>query len=147
MKVILVKDIDKLGSLGDEVVVKDGYARNYLIPGKIAVESSRGALRVIEQKKREKVRREEQMKEESREIAKKIDAVSCTISVETGEKDKLFGAVTPEMIAEALKAEGIEVDRRKIVLEEPIKVLGVYNVEVRVHPEVRAQARIWVVKK
>jgi large subunit ribosomal protein L9 len=147
VKVILIKDMDKLGEIGDEVQVKDGYARNYLIPQKIAIESTKGALLVIEQKKREKARREQKLKEEMLEAAEKIKTVSCTISMEAGEEDKLFGAVTSEMIAEHLRAEGIEVDKKKIVLEEPIKALGVYNVDIRLHPEVTAQARIWVVKK
>jgi len=147
VKVILIKDIEKLGEIGDKVEVKDGYARNYLLPQKIAVEATEGAVRVIEQKRREKERREQQLKEEYAEISEKIAAGSYTISVDAGEDDKLFGSVTSEMIAECLKAEGIEVDKKKIVLEEPIKTLGVFDVEIRLHPEVKAQARIWVVKK
>ena len=147
MKIILIKDIDALGSIGDEVEVKDGYARNFLIPQKIAVESNKGALQVIEQKKREKARREQKAKEECEQIAEKINAVSLTISMDAGEEDKLFGSVTSDLIAENLKAEGLEVDKRKIILEEPIKILGVYNVEIRLHPEVKTQARVWVVKK
>ncbi|MGB2601364.1 MAG: 50S ribosomal protein L9 [Candidatus Omnitrophota bacterium] len=147
MKVILIKDINKLGEIGDEVQVKDGYARNYLIPQKIAIESNKGALLVIEQKKREKAHKEQKLKEECEQMAEKIKSLSCTISMEAGEEDKLFGAVTSEMIAENLLTEGVEVDKKKIVLEEPIKALGVYNVDIRLHPEVTAQARVWVVKK
>jgi large subunit ribosomal protein L9 len=147
VKVILIKDINKLGEIGDEVQVKDGYARNYLIPQKIAIESNKGALLVIEQKKREKARKEQKLKEECEQMAEKIKSLSCTISMEAGEEDKLFGAVTSDMIAENLLTEGVEVDKKKIVLEEPIKALGVYNVDIRLHPEVTAQARVWVVKK
>lgn len=147
MKVILIKDIDRLGEIGDEIEVKDGYARNFLIPQKCAVESNAGALRIIEQKKKEKARREQQLIEECGELARKIEAASCTISMEAGEEDKLFGAVTSEMIAEAFVAEGIEVDKKKVSLEEPLKALGVYTVEIKLHPEVKAQAKIWVVKK
>jgi len=147
VKVILIKDVEKLGGIGDEVTVKDGYARNYLIPKKLAAEVTKGALRMLEQKKREKQRRESQLKEECERLAEKITAASCTISVDAGEGDKLFGSVTSEMIAEGLRADGIEIDRKKIVLEEPIKALGVYSVDVRLHPEVKTQLRVWVVKK
>lgn len=147
MKVILLKDVEKIGTMGDEVKVKDGFARNYLIPKKIAIESTKGAIRVLEAKKQEKARQLQQQKQECQVLADKIAAASCTISVDAGEEDKLFGSVTSEMIAEALRAEDIEVDKKKIVLEEPIKALGVYTVEIRLHPEVKAQARIWVIKK
>ena len=147
MKLILVTDVEKLGSIGDEIEVKDGYARNYLMPKKLAVEATEGALRILEQKKREKERKEKEIKEECEKFAEKIAAVSCTISVDAGEEDKLFGSVTSEMIVESLRADGIEIDKKKVVLEEPIKALGVYNVEIRLHPEVKAQVRVWVVKK
>jgi len=147
MKVFLIKDTDKLGSIGDELEVKDGYARNYLIPNGLAIKSTKGAVRILEAKRREKEKREQLIKEKCEQLAEKIAAVSCTITMESGEEDKLFGAVTSEMIAESLNAEGIEVDKKKIMLEEPIKTLGVYNIEIRLHPEVKAQARTWVVKK
>ncbi|MBU1084233.1 MAG: 50S ribosomal protein L9 [Candidatus Omnitrophota bacterium] len=147
MKVIILKDTDKLGEMGDELQVKDGYARNYLIPNGLAIESTKGALRILEEKKREKAKREKKMKEACEKLAEKIAASSCTITMEAGEEDKLFGTVTSEKIANCLSEEGIEVDKKKIVLEEPIKTLGVYNIEIDLHPEVKAQARIWVVKK
>jgi len=147
MKVILLKDVDKLGTLGDELEIKDGYARNYLIPKKLVVESNKGALRILEQKRQERQRREDKIKAECLELAEKIKAMSCTISVDAGEKDKLFGSVTSEMISDFLKDEGVELDKKKIILEEPIKALGAYNIEIRLHPEVETQIRIWVVKK
>jgi len=147
MKVILIKDMQKLGSIGDEIEVKDGYARNYLIPRAAVVECTKGALQMVERKKRERDSREQQIKEECLQVAEKIKAASCTISMEAGEEDKLFGSVTAEMIAESLVSENIVVDKKKVVLEEPLKALGVYNVEIRLHPEVKAQARVWVVKK
>ena len=147
MKVILIKDVPTLGAIGDEIQVKDGYARNFLLPKKIAIESNTGALRVIAQKKKQKEREEKKLKEECSVLAEKIKNISCTIGMEAGEEEKLFGSVTGEMIAEALKAEGLEIDKKKISLDEPIKALGVYNIEIKLHPEVKAQARIWVVKK
>ena len=147
MKVILIKDVPILGAIGDEVQVKDGYARNFLLPKKMAIESSAGALKVIDQKKKQKERGEKKFKEECSVLAEKIKNISCTIGMEAGEEEKLFGSVTSEMIADALKAEGVEIDKKKISLDEPIKALGVYNIEIKLHPEVKAQARIWVVKK
>lgn len=147
MKVILIKDVPTLGATGEEVQVKDGYARNYLFPRNLAIQATKGAVRVIEQKKEQRVRQEKKLKEEAAVVAGKIKGASCTITVDVGEEDKLYGSVTTEMIADALKGEGIEIDKKKIVLDEPIKTLGVYTVEIKLHPEVKAQARIWVVKK
>ncbi|HPN72438.1 MAG TPA: 50S ribosomal protein L9 [Candidatus Omnitrophota bacterium] len=133
--------------MGDEVTVKDGYARNFLFPRKEAIEATAGAVKVLEQKKGQARRREQKLKQESEVLAGRIASVSCTIPMEAGEEDKLFGAVTAEMISTALAAEGIEVDKRKIVLEQPIKTIGVQNVEIRLHPEVKAEVRVWVIKK
>ena len=147
MNVVLIQDVKGLGILGDEVKVKDGYGRNYLIPQKMAMEATPTALRVIDVARRKKARRDEKIKAECEQIAEKIKGLSCTITMESGEEEKLFGAVTADMIAESLMAEGLEIDKRKIDLAEPIKALGVYNVDIRLHAEVKAQARIWVVKK
>jgi len=147
VNVILLQDIDKLGALGDEIAVKDGYARNYLIPRKMAVEATSGALKILEKKKKEKAQLEQKAREEAEQLSERISNVSCTITMEAGEEDRLFGSVTSEMISESLAAEGIEVDKKKIVMEEPIKKLGVYAVDIKLHPEVKTQARIWVVKK
>ena len=147
MKVILIKDVEKLGVIGDEIEVKDGYARNYLIPQDIVIKSNKGALRVVEQKKREKTKKEVKVVRDCQALVEKIASISCTISMEAGEEEKLFGSVTSEMISEAFSAEGVEIDKKKIVIEEPIKALGAFNIEIRLHPEVKTQARIWVVKK
>lgn len=147
MNVLLIQDVKGLGALGDEIKVKDGYARNYLIPQKMAMQATPSALRLLDQKKKEKARREKQIKAECQQMAEKINALSYTITMEAGEEEKLFGAVTSDMIAESLQAEGIDIDKRKIELAEPIKVLGVYSVDIKLHAEVKAQARIWVVKK
>jgi len=147
VNVLLIQDVNGLGAMGDEVKVKDGYARNYLIPQKIAMEATPSALRVLERVKKEKARVAAQEKAECERVAEKINGASCTITMEAGEEEKLFGAVTADMIAESLGAEGIEIDKRKIELAEPIKALGVYNVDIKLHTEVKAQARIWVVKK
>ena len=147
MKVILVEDVDKLGSIGDEIEVKDGYARNFLIPSKLAIAATAGAIKVLEQKKQKLAKIELKKREEFEKLAEKMNEFSCTINVEAGEDEKLFGSVTSDMIAEQLLAEGMEIDKRKIELEEPIKALGVYTVDIKLHPEVKAQVRVWVVKK
>lgn len=147
MKVILIENVEKLGTIGKELEVKDGYARNYLIPQKLAVEATPAALSIIEKKRKETAKLEKKHKEESLFMAEKLKSVSCTIRMEAGEEDKLFGSVTSELIVESLAAEGIEIDKKKIILEEQIKTLGVYNVDIKLHPEVKAQVRIWVVKK
>ena len=147
MKVILTKDVQTLGIVGDEMEVKDGYARNYLIPKGLAMEATEGVLRLLEQKKKKRQRLEEKIKEEYEELAERIKNTSCTIPVETGEEDKIFGSVTSEMIAQVLQQEGIEIDKKKIVIIDPIKSLGVYSVDIKLHPEVKTQARVWVVKK
>ncbi len=147
MKIIVLKDIEGLGALGDEIEVKDGYARNYLIPKKLVMEATEGAVRVLAQKKLQKERVDKKLREECLVFADMISGVSCTFSMVSGEEDHLFGSVTSEMIAEQLAAEGVEVDKKQIVLEEPIKSLGVFNVEIKLHSDVKAEARIWVVKK
>lgn len=147
MNVILIQDAKGLGELGDEIRVKDGYARNYLLPRKIAVEATPAALKMLAAKKKEKARTEQQLKEECLKLAEKLKNLSCTIAMEAGEEDKLFGSVTSDMIAESIGGEGVEIDKRKIELEEPIKALGVYNVDIKLHADVKTQVRVWVVKK
>ena len=147
MNVILIQDVDKLGALGETVKVKDGYARNYLIPRGLAMAATSGALAIIAQKKKTKEKQEQARKEEYVKIAAKLKNISPIITMEAGAEDKLFGSVTSDMIAESLTAEGIEVDKKKIVLAEPIKALGVYTIDIKLHPEITAQLKIWVVKK
>lgn len=147
MKVVLIKDVENMGRIGDELNVKDGYARNYLIPRKVAVESTKAALKILERKKLERQRQEKEEKEKSEKLAERIKTISCTISVDTGKDEKLFGSVTREMIVENLRVEGIELDKKGILLDNPIKSLGVFNVEVKLHPEVSATLRVWIVKK
>ena len=147
MNVILIQDVDKLGTAGTEVKVKDGYARNFLIPQKLAMAATPAALNFLERKRKERERLEQQHRTECEQMSEKMKDISLTISMEAGEEDKLFGAVTSEMVAENLAQEGVEIDRKQIILEEPIKRLGVYNVDIKLHPEVKTQVRVWVVKK
>jgi large subunit ribosomal protein L9 len=147
VNVILLQDVEKLGSMGEELTVKDGFARNYLIPGELAIEATPGALKVLEAKRKKKEREEKKLAEEAAKLAERLKDASVTIEAEAGEEEKLFGSVTADMISESLAAEGLEIDKRKIDLEEPIKKLGVYNVAVKLHPEIKAQVRVWVIKK
>ena len=147
MKVILTQTIDRLGKIGDVVNVKDGYARNYLFPKNAAKEATPGNMKMLDSLKKEQVLSEAKRLDEAKALAEKIAALSITISAKTGEEEKLFGTVTTEMISVALGNEKINVDKKDIVLDEPIKKLGVYQVGVKVHPEVKASLRVWVVKE
>jgi large subunit ribosomal protein L9 len=147
MKVILKSDIERLGKIGEVVNVAAGYARNYLFPQGKALEASARNMDVIEVEKKSLAKAQERKKAESGVLAEKLEQLSLTISKQAGEKDKLFGTVTAMEIAGALEKEGLEIDKRKILLEEPIKTLGIYSVPIRLHAEVTAQVKVWVVKE
>lgn len=147
MQVILLRDVERLGRKGESVKVATGYARNYLIPRKLALLDTPGNrktfenLRVVEKVRMSREKREAEI------IASRLERVSLTAVVQAGEDDKLFGSVTSKDIAELLANEGFETDKKEILLEEPIKRLGVYTVGVKVHPEVDAKVKLWVVRK
>jgi large subunit ribosomal protein L9 len=145
MKIIITEDVRSLGNAGDVVDVSDGYARNFLIPKKLAVKAVKSNLANVEQIKVARANREEKRKRTLSLLAEKLDGFSIDIQVQVGEEDKVFGAVTTHMITDALRNKGFNIDRKTIQLEEPIKQLGVYNVEVKLHAEVRPQIRVWVV--
>lgn len=147
MKVILLEKLDRLGKAGDIVSVKDGYARNYLIPNNKARAATPGNMKMLDAIKKKEVAEESGRIEEAKKVADKISALSLTINAPAGEEEKLFGSVSTDMIADALAPEGIMVDKKDIFLEEPIKKLGVYQVTVKLHPQVKATLRVWVVKK
>lgn len=147
MKVILREDVQKLGAPGDVVDVKYGYGRNFLLPRGLALVATETNLKRIETEKRLKIGMEENELESAKAKALKLSSSSLTIPVTVGEDEKLFGSVTSIDIAKALLQEEIEIDRHDIVLDEPIKKLGVYHVQVRLHPEVMAEVKVWVVKK
>jgi large subunit ribosomal protein L9 len=147
MKVILLEDVDKLGKMGDVIAVREGYARNYLIPQKKAKEATPGNMKILEALKKKKALEEEARLKEAGALADKISGLSITIDEEAGEEEKLFGSVTSDRISKALEAEGISIDKKEILLDEPIKKLGVYQVAVKIHPDVKANLRVWVVKR
>lgn len=145
MKVILTKDIAALGTLGAVVEVAKGYARNYLIPQGLALEATQGALAQVEQMKAKHalVRAKEQ--EAARAKVAVLEGVRVTIAQRVGEGERLYGSVTAAMIAEALEAQGHDIDRKQLVLDEPIKQLGAYEIAVRLAPEVTATISVEVV--
>jgi large subunit ribosomal protein L9 len=147
MKVVLREEVKRLGKPGDVIEVKDGYARNYLIPRNLAVRADAGRLRQLDHERKVLNDKKEKVLKEARMLAEEISKTSCTISVQVGEEDKLFGSVTAMDIAEALNKEGVQVDKRSIHLEEPIKSLGVFSVPVKVMPDVEAKLKVWVVKE
>ena len=147
MKVILIGNVDKLGSMGDVIVVKEGYARNYLIPKKLAKEATPGNMKSLESILKKKAAEETKILEKANKIAEKLALLSLSISAQAGEEEKLFGSVSSEMISEALSLEGVSVDKRDIVLDEPIKKLGVYQVTVKIHPQVKASLKVSIVNK
>ena len=147
MEVILRKDHDKLGTVGTKIVVKDGYARNYLIPRGLAYEATKGALRALDEEKKQADHRSTKELKSSEKLAQELDKVSITIQMKVGEDEKLFGSVTSQMIADALKEKGLEIDKRIIELEEPIKALGIYTVNVKLHQSVTGKVKVWVVRE
>ena len=147
MKVILREDYENLGTIGEIVQVKPGFARNFLIPRKIAYPARPNFVKMIEEEQRQKEHRKNKEKKVAEAMAEKLQNVSVTISVSVGEEDKMFGSVTTQDIGEALTKQEIEIDRRKIVLDETIKELGIYSVPIKLHPEVEAKIKVWVVKE
>jgi large subunit ribosomal protein L9 len=147
MKIILRKDHDKLGKIGDIVEVKEGYARNYLIPRNIAYIATDSSLRALEEEKKQHISREQRALQHAKKIASQLEKISITLKVKVGEDEKLFGSVTSQMIADALQEKGIGLDKRIIELEEPIKVLGIYTVTIKLHHEVSGKVKVWVVRE
>lgn len=145
MQVILREEIDTLGKIGDVVKVADGYARNYLVPMKKAIEATPKNVHAMDHAKKMVSDRLRKLKKEATAEADKIKAVSVTIKVKTGEEGKLFGAVTSKDIAEAVQAQGVVIDKRKIVLDEPIKRVGDYTVTVKLHADITAEIKVSVV--
>lgn len=147
MKVILKEDVKDLGHIGEMLNVKDGYARNFLLPRGLALEANPRNVKALEHEKKKILEMVKKAKSGADELAARIAATAITIKAKAGEEDKLFGSVTAMDLAEALKKEGLDVDRKKIILDEPIKRLGSYSVSVKIHPEVSAQFTVQVVSE
>lgn len=147
MKVILRRNYENLGIIGDIAEVKDGYARNFLIPRQIVYRATPGALKAIETERRRYDAQLAKLEVEARVQAQKLESVSITVPMKVGEGDRLFGSVTPIMIADELARQGHTIDRRQIQLEEPIRQLGMFDVPIKLHTNVIATMKVFVVDK
>ena len=145
MQVILREDIDKLGNIGDLVKVSDGYARNFLVPNKKAIEATPDNLNAMNHAKKMVSDRIRKIKKVATAEADQLRGLAVIIKAKTGEEGKLFGSVTSMDIADAVKAKGVEIDKRKIVLDEPIKRLGDYTVSVKMHADILADIKVTVI--
>jgi large subunit ribosomal protein L9 len=147
MKVILKEDVNKIGSMGQIVTVADGFARNYLVPKGLAVEANIKNMKSLEHAKKVIQEKAKKVKTSVQDFADRLSKITLVIKAKAGEEGKLFGSVTTMDIAEQLKNEGIEIDKKKISLVEPIKRIGTYAVSVRLHPEVDTQINLQVVEE
>lgn len=147
MEVILKQDVDRIGKAGAVVKVKDGFARNFLLPNGLAVILTSSNLKKIEEEKQHKALHSERVKNEAQDLSSKLANLSLTLQVLTQEEDKLYGSISSQDIANALKEENVNIDKNAIILNEPIKSLGIYEVPVNLHPEISTKVKIWVVKK
>lgn len=147
MKVVLRSDVDSLGRVGDKVSVKPGFARNYLIPQGLAILATPSNLKVFEQERRKLEAKAAELRSQAAGLEEKINAAEVVIEVRTGESDKLYGSVTSTMIGDMLAEMGIDLDRKKIELDQPIRALGEYTLPVKLHAEVTAELTVRVVKR
>jgi large subunit ribosomal protein L9 len=147
MEIILRQAVENLGSPGDVVKVKSGYARNYLLPHGLAYEATPGNLKRIQQERDRLDAAENERRTAAQTQAERLEQVSLTFSARVGEEGKLFGSVTTADIAQQLEAQGFHIEKRLIDLHEPIKALGVYRVPIRLHADVKPEVRVWVIKQ
>lgn len=147
MQVILLESLPTLGNRGETVKVKPGYARNYLFPRKIAIPANESNKRVYAEQQHVLKRRDDRELRSAKEMAAKLGDVSCTITVQVGDEDKLYGSVTSADIAKELVNQRYEIDKKQVLLEEPIKKIGVYSVDIGLHREVVVPIKVWVVKE
>ncbi len=146
VELILLEDVEDLGQAGDKVSVAPGYARNYLVPKKLAEKVTQGALRKIEAKRERLEQQRKAALENAQAMAAKIKAADITIPMQAGEDERLFGSVTQQIIADALAKQSLDIKPRNIKLPEPIKELGAFNVDVKLHDDVEATLKVWVVR-
>ena len=147
MEIILRQAVENLGTTGDVVKVKAGYARNYLLPHGLAYEATPGNLKRIQQERERLEAAENERRTAAQTLAERLEQVSLTFSARVGEEGKLFGSVTAADIAQQLESQGFHLEKRQIDLHEPIKALGVYRVPIRLHADVKPEVRVWVIKQ
>jgi large subunit ribosomal protein L9 len=147
MKVILRQDMEKLGKMGSIVKVKDGYARNFLFPRQLAIPATARNIKYLKDIERQNELKLQKIKAEAQQLAERLDGLSVNVQAQAGRDDRLYGSITAADIAQALEKEGFALNKKEIILNEPIKALGVYEVLIKLHPEVQARIKVWVVKK
>ncbi len=147
MRIILRQDIETLGNIGEIVNVKPGYARNYLIPNQMAYFATDGAINKIEQEKKQYLVKMAEVKGQAEKLAEKFEQIQVTVAMKVGEEGKLYGSVTTQMISNELSLQGYDVDKRDISIVDAIKTLGVFQVKVKLHHEVSANLRVWVISE
>ena len=147
MRIVLRETVEKLGRRGEVLKVADGFARNYLLPKKLAFEATEANLKRIEQERKVREVQETRDRQEAQSLSERISQLSLTAVRKVGENEALYGSVTNADVAEMLEKEGFSVDKRKILLDEPIKALGIYDVTVKLHHDVSASVKVWVVKE
>jgi large subunit ribosomal protein L9 len=146
MKVLLKADVPKIGKKGEILEVKEGYARNFLFPNGMAVEASGGAMKQVEAEKKALERKKAKEKEEALALAEKIKGTTITLRHKAGEEGRLFGSITSAEVAEALKQKGFTIDKKQVILEEPIRLVGSHGVKIKLHTEVTADLHLEVAK-
>lgn len=147
MKLILIKDVEKVGKEGDIVEVKNGFARNFLLPSGFAIKVTKTSFKEIEEMKKRKGKQEEKLKADALAVKKQIESLSLTITAEAKNAEELYGSIGEQQIQKMLKDENVTLDKNSIILDAPIKKLGVYNLKIKLHPAVEANLRLWVMKK
>jgi large subunit ribosomal protein L9 len=147
MRIVLRENVEKLGRRGEVVKVADGYARNFLLPKRLALVATEANLKRIEQERRVRETQEARDKQEAQALAARLSQLSLTAVRKVGENEMLYGSVTNADVEELLEKEGFAIDKRKILLDDPIKSLGIYEVPVKLHHEVTANVKVWVVKE
>lgn len=145
MKVILRQNVENLGDIGEIVNVKSGYARNFLIPRSLAYMATDSAVRALETEKKQYAVKMEKAKAHAEVVAGQLAELQITVPMQVGEEGRLFGSVTSPMIAQELELRGYNIDRRNIIIEEPIKTLGIFDVKVKLHPEIIGTLKVWVI--
>jgi len=146
VRIILLQDFEGLGKAGEQIDVKDGYARNFLFPKGLALKADKNSIKRFQEMARLKDKKKDRALKQSRELAEKLQAVSLTVPVQVGEEDRVFGAVTSIEIAQQLKDKGYDIDKRQIILEEPIKALGIFEIPIKLHSEITTNIKLWVIK-
>ncbi len=145
MKIILRQDVENLGAIGEIVTVKPGYARNFLIPNQLAYLASAGAMRALESEKKQYEQKMAKARQQAEVVAAQLAELQITISMQVGEEGRIFGSVTAPMIAQELELRGFTIDRRNIIIDEQIKTLGIFDVKVKLHSDVIAPLKVWVI--